>query len=158
MRRDDHSHSFQKFKKKRKFDDPEGSDFNSSKEIQKFQFVSDQREFRCINCKEMIFPPNFGTEQRNHCPNCLVSLHLDHAPGDRSSGCGSKMEAISIWVRRNEWIIIHRCLGCAVIHANRIAPDDNESMLIHLASQAMAKPSFPLYEEFFDNRAEKDDL
>jgi hypothetical protein len=92
----------------------------------------------------MVFPPGFGTEQRNHCPFCLTSLHLDHNPGDRKAECGSKMVAITIWVKKTEWILIHRCLGCGVIHSNRIAPDDNESLLLHLAAQAMAKPSFPL--------------
>lgn len=26
-----------------------------------------------------------GTQHRNHCPNCLTSLHLDNKPGDRAA-------------------------------------------------------------------------
>ena len=26
-----------------------------------------------------------GTQHRNHCPNCLTSLHLDNEPGDRAA-------------------------------------------------------------------------
>ncbi|EMJ86753.1 RNHCP domain protein [Leptospira meyeri serovar Semaranga str. Veldrot Semarang 173] len=147
MVRETEQSKFQKFSKKKRFDD-EDEDFSSLKSKTKsHRFRSDEEEFRCVECKQMVFPPGFGTDQRNHCPNCLTSLHLDNSPGDRKATCGSKMEAISIWVRKGEWVILHRCKGCGVIHANRIGPDDNEALLVSLASQAMAKPSFRLFRE-----------
>lgn len=137
----------QKFAKKKRFDDEDETFSYATNESKSFRFRSDTTELRCVECKQMIFPPGYGTEQRNHCPNCLTSLHIDSSPGDRSAECGSKMEAISIWVRKGEWVILHRCKGCGVIHANRIGPDDNEALLVSLAAQAMAKPSFRLFEE-----------
>lgn len=54
------------------------------------------------------------------------------------------MVPIAIWVRGEEWVLLHRCLGCAAIHANRIAPDDNEFLLLSLAARALGRPAFPL--------------
>lgn len=101
--------------------------------------------FRCRKCRAMIGAPPSGTSQRNHCPLCLFSRHVDYRPGDRSGECGSSMEPISIWVRGDEWVLLHRCQGCGVIHANRIAPDDNEIALLSLAAKPLGRPSFPLY-------------
>lgn len=39
-------------------------------------------------------------KQKNHCPNCLTSLHIDNQPGDRSSNYGGHMEPIGVWVRK----------------------------------------------------------
>ncbi|TGM48434.1 RNHCP domain-containing protein [Leptospira biflexa] len=139
--------NFQKFSQKRRFEEEDEEIQFSSNQSKSHRYRSDTEEFRCVECKQMVFPPGYGTDQRNHCPNCLTSLHLDNTPGDRKATCGSKMEAISIWVRKGEWVILHRCKGCGVIHANRIGPDDNEALLLSLAAQAMAKPSFRLFVE-----------
>lgn len=56
------------------------------------------------------------------------------------------MEAIAIWVRSDEWVLLHRCMGCGVIHPNRIAPDDNEALLLSLAARPLGRPAFPLFE------------
>jgi hypothetical protein len=86
-----------------------------------------------------------GTAHRNHCPNCLWSRHVDDEPGDRASDCQSSMEPIAITVRGDgEWVIIHRCRGCGVLHANRSAGDDNPLLLVRLAVLPLAKPPFPL--------------
>ena len=69
-----------------------------------------------------------GTQHRNHCPNCLTSLHLDNEPGDRAADCGGQMEPVAVWVRKGgEWAIIHRCRLCGKLTSNRIAADDRES-------------------------------
>ena len=63
-----------------------------------------------------------GTQHRNHCPNCLSSLHLDNEPGDRAADCGGQMEPVAVWVRKGgEWAIIHRCRLCGKLASNRIA-------------------------------------
>ena len=63
-----------------------------------------------------------GTQHRNHCPNCLTSLHLDNEPGDRAADCGGQMEPVAVWVRKDgEWAIIHRCRLCGKLASNRIA-------------------------------------
>jgi hypothetical protein len=86
-----------------------------------------------------------GTAYRNHCPRCLWSRHLDETPGDRSADCGSPMEPIAISVRGlGEWVLIHRCTECGVLHSNRTAGDDDPLILLKLAVQPLAQPPFPI--------------
>ena len=86
------------------------------------------------NVAGLLFRKARGSGHRNHCPNCLYSVHLDNKPGDRSSECHGRMEPISVWVRKNgEWAIIHRCKICGKISSNRIAADDNPMKLMALA-------------------------
>ena len=55
--------------------------------------------FSCRVCGRQVFPLYTGGEHRNHCPNCLASLHLDDEPGDRAAECGGVMDPIGVWVR-----------------------------------------------------------
>ena len=72
--------------------------------------------FTCKVCDRLCTPQNAGSDHRNHCPNCLSSLHVDIEPGDRASDCGGIMEPIAVWVRKNgEWAIIHRCKRCGAL-------------------------------------------
>jgi len=41
-------------------------------------------------------------------------------------------------------VLIHRCTGCDVLHANRSAADDNPLLLLRLAVRPLALPPFPL--------------
>lgn len=82
--------------------------------------------FTCKVCGRPCVPENAGSSHRNHCPNCLSSLHVDIEPGDRASDCGGIMEPIAVWVRKGgEWAIIHRCKRCGALSSNRVAADDN---------------------------------
>lgn len=90
--------------------------------------------FTCKECGWLVVPEGAGTGHRNHCPNCLYSVHLDNEPGDRASGCHGRMEPIGVWARKNgEWAIIHRCKVCGKIGSNRVAADDNPMKLMALA-------------------------
>lgn len=101
--------------------------------------------FVCSHCGRTVAPPSSGTQNRNHCPYCLHSLHLDLKPGDRRSGCRGVMEPVGVWVQPNgEWSILHRCIRCGFIRANRIAGDDAEAALLALAAGPLAKLPFPL--------------
>lgn len=101
--------------------------------------------FTCKVCGRPVVPYGAGSDHRNHCPNCLSSLHLDNEPGDRAADCGGVMEPISVWVRKNgEWAIIHRCRICGALSSNRIAADDNPMKLMSLAMKPVARPPFPL--------------
>jgi len=114
--------------------------------------------FTCKVCGRLVEPEGAGSRHRNHCPNCLHSLHLDVEPGDRGSGCGGVMEPIAVWVRRDgEWAIIHRCRKCGALSSNRIAADDNPMKLISIAMKPAAFPPFPLerIEEMAERLAEK---
>ena len=42
--------------------------------------------FTCRNCGHPVVPAGAGSDHRNHCPNCLCSVHLDIEPGDRAVG------------------------------------------------------------------------
>ncbi len=86
-----------------------------------------------------------GTENRNHCPKCLCSVHLDNVPGDRAADCGSVMDAVAVWVRKNgEWALIHRCRRCGALSSNRIAADDSPMKLMSIAAKPLAQPPFPI--------------
>ena len=55
------------------------------------------------------------------------------------------MEPIAVCVRGDgEWVVIHRCVGCDVLHLNRSAGDDNPLALFRLAVSPLARPPFPL--------------
>ena len=104
-----------------------------------------QDSFTCRNCGWFITPENAGTAHRNHCPNCLHSVHLDIAPGDREADCGGLMEPVSVWVRKNdEWAIIHRCRICGTLSSNRVAADDNPVKLVSIAMKPISHPPFPV--------------
>ena len=102
--------------------------------------------FRCRNCRLDVSLDAPGTEHRNHCPSCLWSRHLDdRVPGDRAAGCAGAMEPIAVTVRDDgEWALVHRCGGCATVHLNRIAGDDNPHALMKIAVKPLEQPPFPL--------------
>lgn len=101
-------------------------------------------EWTCGHCRRTVGAAAPGTENRNHCPYCLWSVHVDNRPGDRKAFCKGAMEPITVWVRDGEWVIIHRCTTCGSLHANRIAGDDNEALLLSLAVRPLASPPFSL--------------
>lgn len=90
-----------------------------------------QGSFKCSHCNHMI-PINvqMGTHNRNHCPDCLWSKHLDIKPGDRKSDCNGGMKPIGLTFKKTnsgvlgEIMIVHSCCNCSEIHVNRIAADD----------------------------------
>lgn len=101
--------------------------------------------FTCKNCGRMVVSNGAGSDHRNHCPNCLFSLHVDIEPGDRASDCGGHMEAVAVWVRKNdEWAIIHRCKVCGAFSSNRVAADDNPMKLMSVAMKPLTHPPFPI--------------
>ena len=107
--------------------------------------------FKCGHCKQFIGAPLSGGKHRNHCPNCLYSKHVDRSmPGDRRSDCGSLMAPVGIMSRRNgEQMILHRCLGCGKEAPNRIAADDDPTLLLRVAPvQPLHGRETPLAPEF----------
>lgn len=101
--------------------------------------------FECKLCGRFIVPEGAGTDHRNHCSNCLCSLHVDEEPGDRGSDCGGFMDPVAVWTRKNgEWAIIHRCRRCGKLSSNMVAADDNPMKLMSIAMKPLASPPFPL--------------
>ncbi len=101
--------------------------------------------FTCRICGGWIAPEEAGSQHRNHCPQCLSSIHADKKPGDRKSLCKGIMDPIGVWVRKDgEWAVIHRCRDCGALSSNRIAADDNPVLLMSIAMKPLATPPFPL--------------
>jgi hypothetical protein len=100
---------------------------------------------RCRHCRAEFPLDAPGTRHRNHCPWCLWSVHLDDTPGDRAAECGGGMEPIAVSARPDgEWLIVHRCCTCFVVHVNRIAGDDSERELLGLAVRPLRLAPFPI--------------
>ncbi|MFJ9576909.1 RNHCP domain-containing protein [Streptomyces sp. NPDC101191] len=104
------------------------------------------RTFRCAGCRLDVPLDAPGTGHRNHCPQCLVSLHVDaRMPGDRASACRGRMEPLSLSARADgEWMLIHHCLSCGELSVNRIAGDDNPLPLLRLALRPLRERSTQL--------------
>lgn len=109
--------------------------------------------FSCIHCQLPVtcIPLVAGVQNRNHCPYCLWSRHLDwRVAGDRLSSCRRAMEPIGLTTKRSdnkyaqdrdgELMLIHRCSGCGTLVINRIAADDNPAEIIGVfeCSQTLA--------------------
>ena len=86
--------------------------------------MSQKREnkgFVCTNCGTEVIAVKDGS-YRNHCPNCLYSLHVDIALGDRSNACKGLMAPIGVrFTGQKGWQILHRCENCGEIRLNRVA-------------------------------------
>lgn len=104
-----------------------------------------EQSFTCVRCHLPITcaPSVAGVHNRNHCPRCLWSRHMDwRAPGDRLSNCRAPMEPIGLTTKRSrnryarerdgELMLVHRCAGCGKLSLNRIAADDSAEDLLAL--------------------------
>jgi hypothetical protein len=109
--------------------------------------VNNQEGFTCNHCHKHVSSYAPGTKHRNHCPWCLWSQHVavSHIQDDRQSQCQGLMEPIAISTQKDgEWSLVHRCVKCGLIRTNRIAGDDDETLLLCLALQPLTKLPFPL--------------
>ncbi len=92
--------------------------------------------FICKKCGHQVTPAELTC--RNHCTQCLYSLHVDREiPGDRASTCHSLMEPIKLDQNSKKgFIIIHKCLKCGKEIANKVATDDAFEALIRLSQKS----------------------
>jgi ribosome biogenesis GTPase len=89
--------------------------------------------FICENCKKEVNYISYGTKNRNHCPHCLFSLHVDNAIGDRNSKCGGLMAPIGkMYKKDGEEVLVHKCKKCGEIRKNRVAGDDSYEVIENL--------------------------
>lgn len=100
--------------------------------------------FTCMVCHQWVNadPLLSGVNNRNHCPYCFTSKHVDlWQAGDRLNACRSDMRAIGLaWKKsRNKYgsangeiMIIHVCEGCNGLSINRVAADDDHQKLENL--------------------------
>ena len=103
------------------------------------------RGFICINCGKWVpINPYKKTLNRNHCPHCLWSKHVDSAiAGDRMSVCNTGMRPIGLTFKnsrtdkwggevQNELMLIHECVRCKKISINRILTDDDPKEILNV--------------------------
>jgi len=109
-------------------------------------FKNPEQAFKCASCGAMVSTAreSSGVNNRNHCPLCLSSRHVDELKaGDRLASCHSRMPAVGLTFKRSpqkytrgapgELMLIHRCAGCAKIAINRAAADDDAAQLYRLS-------------------------
>lgn len=115
-----------------------------------------EKEFHCIHCGGLVLadPALSGVVNRNHCPYCLWSRHLDlFEAGDRLAACKAPMRPVGLSQKRvhkkyasgatGELMLVHRCETCGKIALNRIAADDDSEALIAVF-EASLQPDFTL--------------
>ena len=90
--------------------------------------------FTCGHCGRFVGPLPSGGRNRNHCPFCLYSRHVDaERSGDRASPCKGLMEPVGVFERPNgEEVIVHRCVKCGYERFNRVGADDDEAQVAAL--------------------------
>ena len=99
-------------------------------ETKKFNMIDE--EFICFNCGYKTKP--LGYTARDHCPNCLYSLHLDINPGDRLSNCHGILKPIGIEkAKKDNFKIIYRCQKCQKEIKNIAATDDNMEEILKVS-------------------------
>ncbi len=104
-------------------------------------------DFTCLHCGAFVSVDAAlsGVCNRNHCPYCLSSRHLDQfEAGDRLSACKARMRPIGLTFKRNvkkyahqgELMLVHRCEDCDKVSINRIAADDDGEKLLAVLEQS----------------------
>jgi hypothetical protein len=101
--------------------------------------------FQCAHCSNFVSAAHMlsGVNNRNHCPYCLWSRHLDlFAAGDRLSACKGRMKPVGLTMkkRRNKYrlesggelMLIHECVECGALSINRIAADDDPDSIMEV--------------------------
>lgn len=113
---------------------------------------AEQDGFECIHCRVFVSAEVVlaGVQNRNHCPYCLWSRHLDlHQAGDRLSACKGKMQPVGLTVKHShkrygnglgELMIVHHCKECDRVSANRIAADDVAETIYELYEDSLQDP------------------
>lgn len=101
-------------------------------------------EFKCAHCGYIVSSERWlsGVNNRNHCPYCLWSRHLDlYSAGDRLSACKAAMQPVALTIKRSrnkyrrgggELMLVHQCTECGEFSINRIAADDDARTLLEV--------------------------
>ena len=107
-------------------------------------------DFRCAHCHALVSSAHLlsGVNNRNHCPYCLWSSHLDlFAAGDRLSACKAPMRPIGLTMKkgrnkyqrepRGELMLVHECSDCKTLSINRIAADDDSGTIMAVFQESL---------------------
>jgi len=92
-----------------------------------------KESFVCKNCGRDVLLASFGTKNRNHCPFCLCSVHIDVEIGDRANECMGIMRPEGKFFKTDgEEMIVHVCDKCGFRRKNRVAGDDDWDLVADL--------------------------
>jgi predicted RNA-binding Zn-ribbon protein involved in translation (DUF1610 family) len=102
-------------------------------------------DFTCNHCGAFVTSMHMlsGVNNRNHCPYCLWSRHLDlYSAGDRLSACKAGMQPVGLTMKkgrnkyapspRGELMLVHECINCGSVSINRIAGDDDPDIMMEV--------------------------
>lgn len=95
------------------------------------KFTMKDEAFKCLVCGYEVSPLKITA--RDHCPNCLSSIHIDNNPGDRSCNCLGILKPIDILKDKKDSLkIVYKCTKCGVLKKNKTAPDDNFDLILEV--------------------------
>ena len=108
-------------------------------------------DFTCKHCGIFVtsLTPISGVINRNHCPYCLWSRHLDlYEAGDRLCACKASMRPIGLTIKQTrkkyaqsggELMLVHLCVECGAVSINRIAADDLTERILDVFEDSLAE-------------------
>ena len=97
--------------------------------MQRKNFIKVKEDFTCEHCGYHVI----GTGYTDHCPQCLFGKHVDLViPGDRLAICRGLLEPIGLQTVNGKQQIIFRCQTCKQIKYCKVAPNDNQDILVSL--------------------------
>ena len=110
-------------------------------------------DFRCQHCGAYVSSSRAlaGVSNRNHCPYCLWSRHLDlFEAGDRLAACKAPMRPVGLTLKNSrnkyarigggELMLVHLCTDCERISINRIASDDIPQAIVEVFEASLTTP------------------
>ena len=97
-------------------------------------FIKNDSGFICANCKKKVEPLIYSS--RDHCPNCLCSLHVDIEPGDRQNCCKGLLVPVDIESNNKKgYVIVYKCNKCGMTHKNKTAKDDSFETILQVMNK-----------------------
>ena len=111
-------------------------------------------DFKCQHCGSYVSAARFiaGVGNRNHCPYCLWSRHMDlFEAGDRLAACKAPMRPVGLTLKRSrnkyasaangELMLVHKCTDCERSSINRIAADDISDAIMEVYEASLKEPT-----------------
>lgn len=109
------------------------------------QFEKNDDEFVCRVCNKLV--PKLKYSSRDHCNNCLCSIHVDVFPGDRQNSCKGTLIPIEINPNNKKgYVIKYRCEKCGELHNNKTAEDDKFSTILKVMNKSYNVADFEFEE------------
>lgn len=99
------------------------------------KIYQNDKGFTCLHCGAGVKPLNYTS--REHCPECLTSIHVDVNPGDRANECRGLLLPIGVSLSNQKgYIIEYQCTSCGQRHNNKAANDDNFKTILSVMNKS----------------------